>query len=162
MTSPAPPTPRQFRLVLLGGLIAGTLDMLFAIVFWAIKADVPPARIMQSVASGLVGRDQAVAGGVATAALGLALHFLIATSMSVTYYIVARRWAFLWRRPWIAGPLYGVLLYAIMNFIVIPLSAARAGSHDPLWVGMSVLVHMTLIAMPMALAARGALKTVSR
>ena len=158
MAAPPPPSPRQFRLVLIGGLVAGALDILFAMTFWAIKADVPPVRVLQSVASGLLGREHAIAGGAPTAALGLLLHFFIAISMSLTYFAVARKWPFLWRRPWVAGPLYGILLYVIMNFVVIPLSAASTGSRDPLWVGLSVLVHMTLIAMPMALAARATLR----
>jgi len=46
------------------------------------EARVPAQRILQSVAAGLLG-DASFEGGAATAALGLALHFLIATSMSV-------------------------------------------------------------------------------
>lgn len=46
----------------------------------------------------------------------------------------------------------------MMNFIVVPLSAAMPGSKDPLWVGLSVLVHMLLIGVPIALAAREAVR----
>ena len=44
-----------------------------------------------------------------------------------------------------------------MNFVVVPLSAAKAGSHDPLWVGLSVAVHAFLIGLPIALFASRAL-----
>jgi len=55
------------------------------------------------------------------------------------------------------GAAYGLLLYGIMNHIVVPLSRAGAGSRDPLWVGMSIAVHMLLIGLPIALFARRAI-----
>jgi hypothetical protein len=141
--------------VLAGGLVAGALDMAYACAFWALKAGVPARRILQSVAAGLLGRSS-FEGGAATAALGLTLHLLIATSMSATYYLVARRWAFLRRRPVLCGAGYGLLLYGIMNYVVVPLSAAGPGSKDPLWIALSIAVHVLLIGIPIALLTRRA------
>ena len=137
-----------------GGLIAGALDITYACVFWAIKAGVPPRRIFQSVAAGLLGREAAIAGGNRTAALGLALHFFIALTMAAIYFLVARRWAVLWRRPWPMGGLYGLWLYTAMTYIVLPLSAAGGGATDAVWVTLSVVVHVLLIGVPCALGAR--------
>ena len=141
--------------VLSGGLVAGTLDIAYACIFWAIKSGVPAERILQSVAAGLLGKAS-FQGGAATAALGLVLHYLIALSMSVAYYLIARRWPLLWERPILCGAAYGVLLYAIMNYIVVPLSAAGPGSKDPLWIGLSIAVHALLIGVPIALLTRRA------
>jgi uncharacterized membrane protein YagU involved in acid resistance len=142
--------------VLTGGLIAGTLDILFAIVFWAVKANVPGRRILQSVAAGLLGRSS-FTGGWTTAGLGLLLHFLIAISMSVTYYLLAKQWPALVRRAWSFGAVYGLLLYLTMNFIVVPLSAAPPGSKVGLWIVLGVAVHILFIGIPIALASRRAL-----
>jgi hypothetical protein len=142
--------------VLAGGLVAGTFDITYAATFWWLKRGVLPTRVLQSVAAGLLG-DASFAGGWATALLGLALHYFIATSMAVTYYCFARRWPELWQRPLRFGPLYGVLLYGIMNYIVLPLSAARPGSNDPLWIVLSVAVHAFLIGTPCAIFARRAM-----
>lgn len=139
-------------LVLAGGIVAGTLDIIFACAFWAVKADVPARRILQSVASGVLGRAS-FEGGAGTAALGLALHYLIATSMSLAYYVVASRWPLLHRRPVLSGASYGVLLYIIMTHVVVPLSAAGPGSKDALWVVLSIAVHIALIGIPIALFA---------
>ena len=140
-------------LVLAGGIVAGTLDIAYACLFWAMKRGVPARRIFQSVAAGLLGRS-AFDGGWSTASLGLALHFLIASSMALTYYVVARRQPLLLRHPLGCGAAYGLLLYAIMNFVVVPLSAASPGSKDPLWIALSVAVHMLFIGIPMALFTR--------
>jgi hypothetical protein len=147
---------KTWRFVLTGGFVVGTLDIVYACVFWAIKRGVAPQRILQRVASGWLG-DASVTGGWASAALGFVTHFFIATSMSVTYYLVARRWPALWERPVPYGTAYGLLLYGIMNYIVVPLSRAGPSSKDPLWVGMSIAVHMLLIGLPIALFARRAI-----
>jgi hypothetical protein len=137
-----------------GGIVAGALDITYACVFWAIKAGVPARRIFQSVAAGLLGREAAVSGGNATAALGLALHFFIALTMAAVYFVVARRWPLLWRRAWVMGAVYGLWLYIAMNYIVLPLSAAGGGSRDAVWITLSVLVHVVFIGIPCAVGAR--------
>ena len=145
----------RWRFVLLGGFVAGALDILYAWAFWWIKAGVPARRIFQSVAAGLLGKAT-YDGGWATAALGLGLHFFIALSMSAAYHLVAARWPLLWRRPWPCGGAYGLLLYVIMNYVVVPLSKAGSGSKDGLWIGLTVVVHVLLIGVPIALSARRA------
>ena len=135
--------------VLAGGVVAGTLDILYACIFWGVKADVPPSRILQSVAAGLLG-EASFTGGTATAGLGLLLHYLIACTMSLAYYLAARRWPGLTRRPLAWGSAYGLVLYVIMNHIVVPLSAAPGGSPDPTWVVLTVAVHAFLVGVPIA------------
>jgi uncharacterized membrane protein YagU involved in acid resistance len=149
---------RALRFVLAGGLLAGALDITYACLFWAIKAGVPAQRIFQSVAAGLLGKDS-FTGGWPTAILGLALHLFIATTMSVTYFLVARRVPTLGVRPVPFGAAYGLLLYVIMNYVVVPLSnAPHGGAKDSLWVGLSIVVHTVLIGIPIALFTRRALR----
>jgi uncharacterized membrane protein YagU involved in acid resistance len=143
--------------VLLGGLVAGTFDITYACTYWFLKRGVPPRRVLQSVASGLLGPDASFHGGWRTASLGLGLHFFIATTMAVTYYLLARRWPELWQRPLRYGPLYGLLLYGVMNYIVVPLSRALPGSPNTVWVALSIAVHAFLIGTPCALFARRAM-----
>jgi len=154
--STATPHPRRtypLAYVIAGGLVAGTLDIVFATSFWGLKADVPGQRILQSVASGLFG-PAAFEGGLRTASLGLLLHYLIAISMALAWYVVAKRWPMTRDLPVRAGTIYGIFLYLVMNLVVVPLSAARPGSRDPVWIGLSLAVHMLLIGIPIALFVR--------
>lgn len=143
------------RALLLGGLTVGVLDALDALIFFGLRG-VPPARLFQGIASGLLGRS-AFAGGMATALLGVLLHFFIAFAVVATYHVAARRIAALALRPLVYGPLYGLLVYSVMNFIVIPLSAIAAGgprSTSALVNGL--LIHALGVGLPAALSARAA------
>ena len=142
-------------LVLSGGFIAAALDIGFACLYWALSGDVPPQRILQSVAAGVLG-DASFEGGALTASLGLLLHFLIVFVMALVYYAAALRLARLRERALLFGGAYGLLLYAVMNYIVVPLSRAGAGAKDPLWMTLGVAVHVLLIGIPIALFANRA------
>jgi len=65
------------------GLLAGVLDITAAFVTW-VPQGVPPVRILQGIASGLLG-PQAFKEGIQTALLGGALHFLIALSAAAVF-----------------------------------------------------------------------------
>jgi len=138
--------------ILTGGLIAGTLDIAAAIVIHAFRG-VRPVRILQSVASGLLG-PAAFTGGAATAALGLALHFLIATTAAAVYYLASRRLSGLVRQATLWGALYGVAVYLFMNFVVLPLSAMRKQPFSLEMAAIMVAIHIVCVGLPIALAVR--------
>ena len=146
---------RPMRAVALGTLTVGGLDLLDAIVFFGVRNGVTPVRILHSIASGLLGRA-AFAGGAWTAVLGAGLHLFIACCIVTTYYLASRRLRFLTSRPWLAGPLYGVLVYVIMNAVVLPLSAAAHGfPRTPVLIN-GLLIHIFGVGIPAALFARAA------
>lgn len=68
-------------------------------------------RVGHSVASGLLGKEAARAGGWPTALLGYALHYAIILVMVATYWFVARRAPALVRQWLPYGTLYGVWLW---------------------------------------------------
>lgn len=149
------PTGRTHPLAyaLVGGLVVGTIDIVFAMTFWDWWADVPALRLLQTVAAGLLG-SASFNGGAETAMLGLALHFAIAVSMAIAFYLAARRWPVLWKRPREAGVAYGFLLYGVMNHVIVPLSAAPPGPTDIVWIVVNLTVHVLLIGLPIALFVR--------
>lgn len=145
------------KILTLGGLIAGTLDLIYICAFWSFR-DVGAVAVLHGVAAGWTGRDAAVAGGSGTALLGLATHYTIAIVMACVYGFAAQRRPQLARRPVLFGALYGVILYFTMNYIVVPLSAAGTGLPVWSWVQLPHLgAHMLLVGVPCALAARMAL-----
>jgi hypothetical protein len=143
------------RALLFGTLTVGILDILDAIVFFGLRG-APPIRILQSIAAGVLGRP-AFAGGWSTAALGLALHFFIAFVVVLVFMLTARRVRALTRAPMAFGLLYGLAVYLVMTFVVVPASAAGTGAVPSGAVLLNgVLIHMFGVGLPASLAARAA------
>jgi hypothetical protein len=143
------------KIVLIGGLVAGALDLTAAFIVSWLRAGVSPVRVMQSVASGLLG-PAAFTGGAGAAVLGVAAHFFIATVWTALFYFASRRLRFMVDRPVVSGLLYGVAVYAFMNFVVIPLSAVPPRATPVPISGriIGLLVIMFCIGLPIALIVR--------
>src|SRR5438128_11955557 len=93
----------RMRKAFLAGLIVGMIDISDAILFWAIYRGTPPMRIFHSVAGGLIGREQAAAGGLPTAILGGLIHFFIAMVVVLVYYFAAGKIHALVQHPIVFG-----------------------------------------------------------
>ena len=133
------------------GLIVGTLDILSAIII-VLSRGSTVTRLLQFIASGLLG-PQAFQGGAATAVLGLALHFFIAFTLVAVFYAVRRRFGVVRDHAISAGIIYGLIVFAVMNLIVLPLSAAKprhSVSGDLIQIG----IHMFVIGLPTSLLIR--------
>jgi hypothetical protein len=145
--------PKAYLAIPWGGLIAGTLDILAAFVNSGLRG-VSPTRVLQSIASGLLGADS-FKGGFATAALGLVLHLFIATTATAVYYAASRKLKVLIDQPIVCGLAYGIPVYLVMNLIVLPLSAIPFKiSHAPANVATGVLILMFCVGLPIALVVR--------
>jgi uncharacterized membrane protein YagU involved in acid resistance len=142
----------RLRAVLIGGTIGGTLDILFALIFAAVNG-VGPVRLLQTVASGLLG-EEAYAGGTPAAALGLAGHFIMSYLWAALFVAIAVRLQRLTVRPILAGAIFGILVFFTMRLVVLPLSAfPHPVSFKPVSAGLDLLSHMFLFGVPIALAA---------
>jgi hypothetical protein len=138
----ARPRPR-WRNVLDGGLLIALGDMAFATTVWFSWTPHGVASMFRTIAAGLLGPASAH-GGMPAAFLGLVAHVTMASSFVLVYTLLAMRIPGLLRRPVAYGAPYGVGLYVVMNFVVMPLS--RIGQSPsfahPDWIAMSVLAHM--------------------
>src|SRR6266852_1884783 len=134
-TNSSTKTSRGFQAIFWGGLMAGVLDLTSAFVIWGWRG-IGPIRVMQGIASGLLGAAS-FQGALPTAALGAACHFLIAFGAAAVYYVASTRLPLLTQRAIASGLLYGIAVYLFMNLIVLPLSAVR-----PRYTLSSVLVGL--------------------
>jgi uncharacterized membrane protein YagU involved in acid resistance len=142
-----------YKIILLAGLIAGVLDLTAAVVTTVLRGR-EPVRMLQSITSGLIGLES-YNGGLKTAALGVVLHFIIATGAATVFYAVSRKLTFLLRQPIISGLLYGIAVYFFMNLVVLPLSAFPHRVTFPLSsLIIGLVVHMFCVGLPIALVVR--------
>jgi hypothetical protein len=142
------------RAILTGGLVAGSLDLVAALVVYGLRGAAALA-VLQSIASGALGRA-AFGGGARTAALGVVFHFLIATVAAAVYCAASRRLPVLTARPIACGAAYGVAVWIVMNLVVVPLSAIGWRPIDPPLAAVIILVHVACVGVPIALVMRRA------
>ena len=130
-----------------GGLAAGTLDLLHACILFG--WDIPLA-----IAAGLLGK-KAFSGGAGTYVLGVFLHYFIATSAAAAYFAASRRLIFL-RKNWlVCGLFFGAAVEEVMRLIVLPLSALHArGPYELKDLILGLAVHMALVGLPIAFSVR--------
>jgi hypothetical protein len=118
-----------------GGLIAGTLDLI-------------------AIAGGLLGRD-AFHGGTGTYVLGVFLQLFIATSAAAVFYGVSRRLRFMTEHAVVSGMFFGIAIYLVMNLVVLPLSALHVTHPIALRdLIQGLLVHMIIIGLPISFSVR--------
>ena len=143
----------NFQPIFLGGLIAGTLDLTAACVYSWIRASVSPIRVFQFIASGVLGTES-FTGGAKSAVFGVVLHFLIATVATTIFYFASRAWFFLIEHPIVSGLLYGIPVYVVMNFVVLPLSQVAQRPQPMSSRLINLVILMFCIGLPIALIVR--------
>lgn len=147
--------PRGLAAVLalaVGTLAVGTLDILAALVMASLRGG-SPVRVLLGIAAGVLG-PAARTGGAGTAAFGLLCHFTVACGVVAAYHVASRRLPDLRGRPLLWGPVYGVVVYAVMNAVVVPLSAIDPGAPTNAAILRGLLIHVAFVGLPAAFSTR--------
>ena len=130
------PTARTLpvsRAILYATLVVGVLDAADGVVFRGLQGQ-NPIQVLQYIASSLLGA-RAFSGGLATAGLGLVLHFAVSLVVVTVYILASRRIAVL-RALWVLlGLLYGAAVWAVMNLVFLPHTAIVHGSSHGRGIG---------------------------
>jgi hypothetical protein len=139
------------RTILTAGLVVGILDISSAFIIWW-QRGVGARRGLQGIAAGLLGASS-FDGGLVTAGFGLALHFFVAFVVVTIFYLASRKIEFLVIHPVISGVLYGIAVYIVMYWFVLPTAFPtfrhRLGNDL-----LAVAIHISLIGLPCALIVR--------
>jgi uncharacterized membrane protein YagU involved in acid resistance len=139
--------------IISGGALAAALEILPALIVHGYLG-VSPTRVFQAIASGLSG-NAVYRGGISSALLGGAIHLGISIAFAAVFVLVSRRFIALARRWILAGIAYGAVAYAVMNWIVVALSAAAFKAQDSwLLLTMSIATHLFFFGLPIAWCAR--------
>ena len=122
------------RTIALATLVAGALDILFAICLTLFFGR-EPMSMLRYVASG---------------PFPPATHFTLMAIMVSLFVLAARQWPPLTQRPIQWGVIFGLITYVAMNLIVVPL---RFGNWPPTprSVATQLFAHIVLVGIPTAL-----------
>ena len=151
-----PPNSRNslLRLSVIGGLIIGAIHLVIQawIVFILILKLAPSFTIgAQYIASGVMG-NAAYTGGFATALLGVILEVVMTIIIAGIFIFSADRIPLLRKNVIVGSLLYGIGVFVVMNFVVLPLSAATVSAPPPMGLLIEIIVeHMLLIGLPLGI-----------
>lgn len=151
--APSTKSSRAVPAALCGGLIAGAIDLTYACTYHGLAHAIPPIRIMQSIASGWFGRAS-FDMGYTSAAIGFASHFAILIVAAAIFYFASRRLEFMRTHAYPAGMAFGVAIYLVMNYVVLPLSAAPHFTSSWPSTLSDFAVHVLLLGPAIALTTR--------
>jgi hypothetical protein len=134
--------------ILVGGFACGVFDFIFAIVYYG----APWNAIARSVARGLFSKAIVSTGAPWVIATGIGLHFFISLGAAAVFVLAAHKLAFLTRFPGPAGLVYGIVVYFVMNWVVVPASVITVPKYPPTVDWGALVGHMVLVGLPIALA----------
>ena len=142
------------RSIVLGGMFIFMIQLIHSWIVPTLIQKNPYIVVLQYIASGVLG-NAAFEGGIATALLGVFFHLIISFVIAGVFILSADRIPLL-RRYAIAGSLlYGFGVFIVMNFIVIPLSAAPPVPAPTLpWLIEAIIEHVLAIGLPLGILVR--------
>lgn len=145
-------TANALTAITMAGLSCGAMDITAALLVYG-SMGLAPLRLLQGIAGGVLG-PKTFAGGVATALLGLFLHFVIAFGSATVYFAASQALPILLQQAAACGALYGVAVYFFMNRIVVPLSRATKYPFSMKMMAIGVVIHIFCVGLPIALNVR--------
>jgi hypothetical protein len=132
--------------ILVGGGVAGTLDLIAAIVANGFNAP-------RVIAAGLLGPQVIRSSRASVWILGVVLHFFIAFSAAAVYSIASQKLGGLQEYFLVSGLFFGIAVFLVMYLVVMPLSVLHyKGPYTQATLLQAVTVHMLLIGLPIAAA----------
>lgn len=138
--------PGALQTILLAGFIAGSLDIASAFVQYYIRTGNSPFKILNYVASGLVGKESSSGNGMAVA--GLLLHYVIAFAFTIFFFWIYPKWNLLAKNRWFTAIGYGLFVWVIMNLIVLPLTRIPHIPFNLSRASIAALILICMIGMP--------------
>lgn len=136
-------------LIIKASLVTGSLDMLFALANAWWSAGVTPERVLQFIASGLLGKN-AFQGLPAIAFLGLAIHYFIAFCWTVLFFLMYSTFKNIIRNKFLQAVLYGFFIWLVMNLLILPVT--RTPQQTFYWLDAFKGAAILIIAIGLPLA----------
>jgi hypothetical protein len=141
---------KAIRTIMQAWLVAGTLDIVAAMISFLAYGNKDLTRLFQYIASGVFGKE-AYAGGTAMVIVGLLFHYIIALVFTIIFFLIYPSIRGFISRPIAVGLLYGILVWVVMNRIVLPLSNVAMAPFNPIRAFIGMVILMFAIGVPIAI-----------
>ena len=139
--------------IVITGLLAGTLDILAAVIRYTIRTGKSPVRLLEFIASAVFGREEAFSGNAMMGVWGLTFHYLIAFTWTIIFFLAYSRTRLLRGNKFITAIAYGAVIWLVMNLIVLPISRVPAAPFNLQQAIIGALILMAFVGLPISIMA---------
>lgn len=146
---------KNLKPMFIAGIVAGTLDGLAAVTMYYVQTGKDPMNVFRFIASGVFG-TLAFTGGIPTALAGIIFHYIIAFGWTILFLWLAMRSRFLTANWILAGIIYGIFVWLMMNLVVLPLSLVPMKTSPKDWLDIlkGMIILITCIGLPISFTAK--------
>ncbi len=134
------------------GLLAGSLDIMFALIQYYLKSDKNPIVVLKFIASAVFGKE-ALTGGYFMAWVGLLFHFLIAFGWTIFFFLIYPRIPLLSKNKFVTGLFYGIFIWLVMNLLLLPLTKVPPSSLIAANAITGMLLLVVAVGLPISILA---------
>jgi uncharacterized membrane protein YagU involved in acid resistance len=140
------------RIILLAGLLVGTLDLSAALINFYVNTHKDPTIVLRYIASAVFGKTKAYSGEINMLFMGAIFHYLIAYFFTILFFILYLNFNIMSKNRLITGIAYGILIWAVMNLIVVPIALnIYVKWNKQTWINLLILICM--IGIPLSFIA---------
>ena len=139
-------------LIIKAGLLAGTLDILAAFIYFFVKTGKNPLNVLSYVSKQALG-ESTFTGKTMQQVTGLLVHFTIAFGWTVLFFILFPRLKWLRINKFITAIVYGTFVWTMMNLAILPAWAGKAFVYKGETTIVNCLILMVAIGLPLSLIA---------
>ena len=134
------------------GLLVGTLDISAAFIQYYIKFGKDPLNVLTFISSAVFG-PAAFSRGDEMKVWGLLFHFGVAFSFTLFFFLIFPKLYAILKNKIIIALLYGPFMWAVMQYLVLPLTAAPKLTPTLQSANIAILILIFCIALPLSFIA---------
>jgi hypothetical protein len=130
--------------------VAGTLDILCALVQFYIKTGKNPVAVLKFIASGFFGKE-AFTDNSLMPIYGLFFHYVIAFSWTALFFFLYPKISFLKKNKFVSGAVYGVFIWIIMTQLILPLSNTPDLPFNIIQSILGIIILILAVGIPISI-----------
>lgn len=144
---------RKIRALAIATFVVAILDIGEDIIYCKVFLHVTPGELFKYIASSVVGIARAVSLGWIGVLIGAVLHTAVSFGVVLTYFFLSKEFLILRKRPFTMGPLFGIAVYCVMHYAVVPLTAVPkiVPQNPAVALANQLFAHIFMVGLPAAL-----------
>jgi hypothetical protein len=144
---------QKIRAIAIATVVVAILDIGEDMIYCRLYLHVGPRGLFRFIASSVLGLSDAMSLGWRAVLLGVVLHTAVSFGVVLAYFFLSNDLPILRRRPITMGTLYGIAVYCVMHYGIVPLTAVPkiVPPNAGIELANQLFAHIFMVGIPTAL-----------